>query len=400
MLTALWFVLAGFILGFATSTIWEWYYFRGRRIDFGLQERVGELQDQLDEKDIQLQRTRERPLVHEIAPAAPPTTGEAAAAVPAFDDEEDDFEAPHIPPASPRPAPAHGPSLSIEEKIARMEAASASKRSQPASEEPIQQTRDESVHQTTSDHRPVQRPQPESELITLRRGPARSRYQPESQQSEDLIGTEVEEQVESVHPVPRQIDPSPQTESAQPQTLVTETHEQETAAGHDERRERDQADEVNRFWSDSDEEMDNYPDDLTKIKGIGRVYQQRLYAGGVCTWAELANAGKPRLEEVAQARASDDVSHWKRQARSLAKKHDRAGAVYTGPRPDPLDDLSGLKPSFMHILYRSGVCTFHDLSIKKAAELGPLFRNVPGVSRELFDDWIAQASDHIKGEAA
>jgi hypothetical protein len=28
----LWFVLAGFILGFATSTLWEWLYFRRRRV--------------------------------------------------------------------------------------------------------------------------------------------------------------------------------------------------------------------------------------------------------------------------------------------------------------------------------------------------------------------------------
>jgi hypothetical protein len=28
----LWFLLAGFILGFAASTLWEWLYFRGRRL--------------------------------------------------------------------------------------------------------------------------------------------------------------------------------------------------------------------------------------------------------------------------------------------------------------------------------------------------------------------------------
>jgi hypothetical protein len=27
----LWFVLAGFVLGFATSTLWEWLYYRGVR---------------------------------------------------------------------------------------------------------------------------------------------------------------------------------------------------------------------------------------------------------------------------------------------------------------------------------------------------------------------------------
>lgn len=35
-LRLLWFVLAGFILGFATSMLWEWLYFRRRRLAVGL----------------------------------------------------------------------------------------------------------------------------------------------------------------------------------------------------------------------------------------------------------------------------------------------------------------------------------------------------------------------------
>lgn len=46
----LWFVLAGFILGFATSTIWEWYYYRGKRLATG-NRRVLELETELQRKD-------------------------------------------------------------------------------------------------------------------------------------------------------------------------------------------------------------------------------------------------------------------------------------------------------------------------------------------------------------
>lgn len=46
----LWFVLAGFILGFATSTIWEWYYYRGKRIAMG-NRRVLELETELQRKE-------------------------------------------------------------------------------------------------------------------------------------------------------------------------------------------------------------------------------------------------------------------------------------------------------------------------------------------------------------
>ena len=43
---ALWFVLAGLILGFALSTLWEWFYFRRERLS-AKDERVAELERQL-----------------------------------------------------------------------------------------------------------------------------------------------------------------------------------------------------------------------------------------------------------------------------------------------------------------------------------------------------------------
>jgi len=34
MFDVLWFVLAGFVLGFAASLLWEWLYFRKRRLNW------------------------------------------------------------------------------------------------------------------------------------------------------------------------------------------------------------------------------------------------------------------------------------------------------------------------------------------------------------------------------
>jgi hypothetical protein len=72
-LEMLWFILAGFALGFATSTLWEWFYYRRQRAarpDPILLARVADLEAQLAR------------LQHEAdsaaANSAPATAGESA----------------------------------------------------------------------------------------------------------------------------------------------------------------------------------------------------------------------------------------------------------------------------------------------------------------------------------
>ena len=45
-LELLWYILAGFILGFTTSTLWEWLYFRGERMKLR-DQRIAELESEL-----------------------------------------------------------------------------------------------------------------------------------------------------------------------------------------------------------------------------------------------------------------------------------------------------------------------------------------------------------------
>ena len=43
------------------------------------------------------------------------------------------------------------------------------------------------------------------------------------------------------------------------------------------------------------------PDNLTKVKGIGKVYQQRLNEAGIYTFAQIAEADPAKLAEIAKA---------------------------------------------------------------------------------------------------
>jgi predicted flap endonuclease-1-like 5' DNA nuclease len=61
-------------------------------------------------------------------------------------------------------------------------------------------------------------------------------------------------------------------------------------------------------------------DDFEPIKGIGKVYEQRLYNAGIRTYAALANTTPEQLLEIVQARVPvpPDVASWIAQARKLA----------------------------------------------------------------------------------
>ena len=59
-------------------------------------------------------------------------------------------------------------------------------------------------------------------------------------------------------------------------------------------------------------------DDLTKVKGIGKVYQGRLNEAGITTWEQVAEADPAMLSEIAKAIDAANVEDWPRQARLLA----------------------------------------------------------------------------------
>ena len=61
-------------------------------------------------------------------------------------------------------------------------------------------------------------------------------------------------------------------------------------------------------------------DDFEPIKGIGKVYEQRLYSAGIRTYAALANTAPERILEIVQARSPipPDVASWIAEAQALA----------------------------------------------------------------------------------
>lgn len=68
--------------------------------------------------------------------------------------------------------------------------------------------------------------------------------------------------------------------------------------------------------------MATHPDDLTAIKGIGRIYQWKLRDAGINSYAQLASTSVDRLRKIIDAPAWRrlDLESWIEQARSLAQR--------------------------------------------------------------------------------
>lgn len=62
------------------------------------------------------------------------------------------------------------------------------------------------------------------------------------------------------------------------------------------------------------------PDDLTKIKGIGKVFAQRLQDGGIATYAQLSMATAEKIHELLEVKEWQkvDIVSWQTEAAELA----------------------------------------------------------------------------------
>lgn len=304
----LWFVLAGFLLGFATSTLWEWLYFRRERMKLR-DKRVQELEVQLAEEQKILAQMS---VVQQPAPAWPQAEYHSPGVFL-------DSEAPGVPesaaevraPAKPipkDPSPASSPAPPVE-----------------ADDEP-----------------------PEVESLAL-----------------------------SFEEEPEEDDLSLERLAAD---LVRNPGDAPLGADH-------------QFRQRYVQRSTDFPDDLSKIKGIGDVYKYRLYAAGIYTWYQVTESDVETLRAATNAYPGSNVDEWSEQARMLAKKNGREEAYYTGPVPDDLTKIIGIGPVGERTLCRAGICTYDQLAGATVGELHDLFPTAIAGDEPDFDEWIRLAID-------
>lgn len=139
------------------------------------------------------------------------------------------------------------------------------------------------------------------------------------------------------------------------------------------------------------ERPDDYPDDLALIKGIGEAYKRRLYATGIYTWHQVAANDLDSLRRITRAKPNADIQSWQTQARELAEKYQRWEAHFVGPLDD-LTQIDGIGAITADMLYKAGICTYGALAQTSPDELARIVP-APTVGNENdFEGWIREAA--------
>jgi predicted flap endonuclease-1-like 5' DNA nuclease len=292
----LWFILAGFLLGFTASTLWEWFHFRRARLKLR-DQRIAELEARLQER-----------------------AGAETTARPAYMETSDinfGYRSPGI-------------FLETEEALQEQDAGYGTRgrvESIALEAQPLPEPE--------QDRRPTELPPPT--------------------------------------PTPSLPDETPplMAEAAPASSSSSPSHSSFKRARHN-----------------------HYPDDLTRIKGISEVYQQRLYQAGIFTWRQVADMGEERLRAITKALSGAKVEEWPAAARQLAQRHHRQNAVYTGPPPDDLTEINGIGAVNARVLLKAGICTYEQLAAISPAELEEIFPAAVAVAsgQPNFARWIAEAA--------
>lgn len=133
---------------------------------------------------------------------------------------------------------------------------------------------------------------------------------------------------------------------------------------------------------------------LAAIRGIGPVFEQKFYAAGIGTYAELAALSDAEIEAIIQPKEWQDFDYesWNEQARRLAEKSVTVSAVWNGIIPDDLSKIRGIGDVFEQKLYEAGIMTFAFLAAATVAQLEAIIQPLEWQEVD-FAGWVAQARD-------
>ena len=136
------------------------------------------------------------------------------------------------------------------------------------------------------------------------------------------------------------------------------------------------------------------PQQLSEVKGIDTLFEQRLYAAGIGSFWSLAQLSDDQLAGIlelgADERAAVDFEDLRHDAARLARETDSVGRHWNGAQPDDLEVIEGLGPAMERRLYAAGICTLETLATSTPETLEEI---CPGNTHHTPDyaRWIAQA---------
>ena len=150
-------------------------------------------------------------------------------------------------------------------------------------------------------------------------------------------------------------------------------------------------------------QMVSAPQDLTDVKGIGRVFEQRLYEAGIGTFWELATMSDDDLKQILQLNELQllhmDLDAIRADARRLAEETNTVGQIWDGEAPDDFEPIEGIGKIFEQRLYNAGIRKYSDLASKTPEELAAIVKPKPPAQPD-FESWIEQARQLMESAEA
>ncbi|MFQ3615227.1 MAG: helix-hairpin-helix domain-containing protein [Cyanobacteriota bacterium] len=149
--------------------------------------------------------------------------------------------------------------------------------------------------------------------------------------------------------------------------------------------------EAARFAQGVDIPPDTHHDPLRDINGIGPVYEQKLFDGGIFTFADLATATPEQLRSLIQPESWQrfDPEAWIAEAQVISGRS--PFSLPAEVRRDPLRDINGIGPVYEQKLFDAGIYTFTDLAATTPQQLQAILQPAAW-QRFTPDAWIAEAA--------
>ncbi|MER2600651.1 MAG: helix-hairpin-helix domain-containing protein [Caldilineales bacterium] len=133
---------------------------------------------------------------------------------------------------------------------------------------------------------------------------------------------------------------------------------------------------------------------LTDVKGIGSVYQQRLYNAGVGTYWELATLPEAEFSAILQIPDLQvtrmNIPETSANARAWAERSNTVGLLWDGDHVDDFETLEGIGRTFEKRLYEAGITTYAQLAACTPEYLAEIV-NAPAILGVSYAGWIEQA---------
>ncbi len=138
------------------------------------------------------------------------------------------------------------------------------------------------------------------------------------------------------------------------------------------------------------------PQDLSKLPGIGTVYEQKLHAAGIGTFWQLSQADEGDLARILGVKDFQKVNlaEIKAAAQQMAEATGAVGRTWDGSQPDDFEPLGGIGQVYEGRLYDAGICTYAALAAATVEQLAEICK-APAWRTPDYATWIAQAAAQL-----